>query len=176
MSLQDDLRAVIRQEASRLHTPEGMDPAQLLAALADVESSFGLHAVPNHEPAYDEGGRYYASAQHVRDLHKTWGAWAACSYGPWQLLYVLAWEVGFRGTPGDLWTPEGSIEWAIRALNARALDKGAATVEDVGDAWNSGSFRDANRVEDYRRKIAVAYAREDLLDPFGIKGSGTGGG
>ena len=165
MSIQDDLRAVIRQEAPRLHTLEGMDPAQLLAALADVESAFGLNTVPNQEPAYDEGGRYYAMAQHVRDLHKTWGSWAACSYGPWQILYVLAWEVGFRGAPGDLWTAAGSVEWVIRALNARALDQGAATPEDVGDAWNSGTYRDKNRVENYRRKIAVAYARPELLDP-----------
>lgn len=176
MSPQDDLRSVIRQEAPRLHTPDGMDSAQLLAALADVESTFGLNAVPNHEPAYDEGGRYFASAQHVRDLHKAWGAWAACSYGPWQILFVLAWEMGFRGTPGDLWTAAGSVEWVIRALNARALDKGAATVADVGDAWNSGTHRDANRVPDYRRKIAAAYARPELLDPFGSKSAGTGGG
>ena len=176
MSLQDDLRAVIRQEASRLHTPEGMDPAQLLAALADVESSFGLNSVPNHEPAYDEGGQYYVKAQHVRDLHKRWGSWAACSYGPWQIPYVLAREMGFPGVPGDLWTAMGSVEWVIRALNARALDKGVATVEDVGDAWNSGSHRDANRVPDYRRKITVAYARPDLLDPPGsaVSGAPTG--
>jgi len=175
MSLQDDLRGVIRQEATRLHTPEGIDPAQLLAALAAIESSFGLNAVPNHEPAYDEGGGYYRAAQHVRDLHKTWGAWAACSYGPWQILFVTAWEMGFRGTPSELWSPGGCIEWVVRAMNARIFDKGATSVEQTADAWNSGSFQDKIWPGGYVKQVMDAYARQDLLDPFGSNVSGIGG-
>ena len=175
MGLQDELRAVIRQEATRLHTPEGIDPAQLLAALAAVESSFGLNAVPNHEPAYDEGGGYYRAAHHVRALHKTWGAWAACSYGPWQILFVTAWEMGFRGTPSELWSPSGCIEWVVRAMNARIFDKGATSVEQTADAWNSGSFQDKIWPGGYVKQVMDAYARQDLLDPFGSNVSGIGG-
>ena len=172
MSLQDDLRAVIQQEAPRLHAPEGIDPARLLAAIAAVESGFDLNAIPNQEPAYDEGGRYWKSSQHVRDLHNTWGSWMACSYGPWQILFVTAWEMGFRGTPGDLWTPSGSIEWVVRAMNARIFDKGAETVEQVADGWNSGSFQDKIWPGGYVKHVADAYARPDLMDPTLTSASG----
>lgn len=130
------------------------DPVKVLWAFAGTESSFGRNCTPQHESAYDWGGMYF-DADHVRDIQKVYGDWGACSYGPFQILYVAAWELGFRGSPLRLAFPEENIRWAIEYLNRRVIDHPtlpATTLSELPDAYNSGNHVDKNVPKDYIRK------------------------
>ena len=152
----------------------GLHGGTLLLAIADVESgdrnangmvipgSGGLRNVPVHEGAYDFGGYYWRRASHVRDVVERWGAWAACSYSPWQLLFVAAWELGLRHEPGILIDPVLAAPWVVKMLNQRLFDRGAKTVRDVADGWNSGSFKDANVPQEYIDNLETAYFFHNL--------------
>lgn len=151
------LADIIRLNAAGLRPPTGIQPEAILLALADVESSGGTNNVPKHEPAYDYGGYYWKRAPHVRAEVRRWGAFAACSYSSWQILHILACEVGYDGDPVALRDDGAAIPWVVKALNLRIFDKGALTVRDVGDGWNSGSFKDTNMVPEYTAKLERAY-------------------
>jgi hypothetical protein len=132
------------------------DALSLLGALAEVESSFGEFAVPKYEKAYDWGGPYFSVEQ--RERWKRWGAWAACSYSSFQIMYPTACELGFTGTPIELCKDNVAIDWVMKLIERRIIDRGATTIMQVADAYNSGSFRDAMYPNEYIKKFSDAYA------------------
>lgn len=138
-----------------LKCPEGIDSLALLGAIAEVESDFGALALPRHEKAYDHGGRYFDRERWL--LH---GALAACSYGSFQIMYATACELGFdwRRSPLDLQSDEVGIIWVVEYIRRRCLDRGAQTISQIGDAYNSGSFKDGNYPQEYVNKLSLAYA------------------
>jgi hypothetical protein len=140
----------------------------LLRAICQVESSYGKNIGARFEPAYGYKGRYWTAA-HVRELWWKHGDLAACSYGPTQILYVVAWELGYREAPCVLhscW--EHALEYTVELLNRRILArfrKGqgwvahAVTIEDIADSYNSGTHRDLNVPEKYIEKFQDAYTK-----------------
>lgn len=128
------------------------DPVCLLASLAEIESAFGLLAIPKHEKAYDWGGTYFNRA-----LWSKWGSWAACSYSSFQIMFPAAVELGFSGSPMDLWDDEIAIHWVIDFIQKRILDKGASTLEQFADAYNSGSCKDAFVPTEYITRFVASY-------------------
>ena len=114
----------------------GIDSAQLLAALAENESSMGANCGPRLEPAWDFGG-VYAKDQQQQTLLEEYGQAAACSYGPLQVMFYNA--SGY--TPTELNT---DLTLAIRAsiayMNTLIREWHPQTVADVGEMWNSGSL------------------------------------
>jgi hypothetical protein len=149
------LPVLIRNQAELLkHRIDWADPERLLLALVDVESASGRFAIPRHEASFDYGGRWYN-----KDLARRWGAWAACSYSSFQIMYPVAVELGFdpERSPGDLNDDDIAVHWAIAYINRRILDKGAKTIKDFADAYNSGSHRDAFVPTAYCDKFAKAY-------------------
>ncbi len=167
-----NLGQIIETHHRHLKTPAGSDlqTAEILLAMADMESgdrdrdtglvvpgSGGLRNVPVHEDAYDYGGRYWRRAVHLRAIIEKYGAMGACSWSSWQILYVSASEMGFGGAPIDLWDDLTAIPYIVKLLNARVFRRGAKTIEDVGDGWNTGSPNDSIENLDYEKNIRIAY-------------------
>lgn len=165
MAEQSLLRQLIETYADQLQLQSNkVDPKALLAALLFCESAMGKQTAPRVEPAYLPGGRYYQN-ERVKEAYDQYGEAAAASYGPWQLLYITALELGFTGTPEELSDPATNLEFVVKYLNQRALKRGAKTVSQIADAYNSGSHLDSNVPAGYIRKCVRAYngiAREWL--------------
>jgi hypothetical protein len=124
----------------------------LLRAIADIESTYGQDSNPRHEPAYCRGGKYYDGI-----LTKLYGCGAHCSYGPWQIMYQTAYELGFEGAPDELANPETNCLYAVRYLNARAAK--ATSIEQIARSYNGGNINATAVPQSYIDKLAAAYAR-----------------
>lgn len=132
-------------------------PERLLWAIAFVESAAGALNVPKHESAYAPGGHYYKRSPEVRALWNRWGDWAACSYSSFQILFIVATELGFRGSPIDLWYDEEACPVVVKFLNQRIIKRKPSDLGDIADAYNSGTFRDQNVPLGYVGKFLKAY-------------------
>lgn len=119
----------------------GLDLNAVLWALGGVESSFGKFAhQPRFEKAYARGGRYFSAP-----LDAAYGDAAAMSYGPWQVMYPNAHRItnGFVA-PDDMRGMTFAAQMAtVLWLDSAVLDKGARTMREIADAWNTGSHRDS---------------------------------
>jgi hypothetical protein len=89
----EDVHKACDVEASNLVVPEGIDPFILMLAIASVESGggdptkAGWDCGPRYEKAYDLGGSFWKISHQQRDLVEKFGGQAACSFGPWQMMY-----------------------------------------------------------------------------------------
>lgn len=152
--------AAIEKHVANLKLPPGVTPRRLLKAIASVESSGGLNAVARHErgfcPNEGPGTRARLRKAGAEGRHMQYGCLSCCSYGPWQVLYHTAADLGYVGAPALLGDPAVNVMWAITLLN-RIVARGAADLRDIADAYNSGTHRDENRVPEYTTKVAAAY-------------------
>lgn len=159
--MRPDLDALIDRNAPILQDALPFAKAKpLLKAIAKIESSFGSMNIPKHEKAFDNGGAYFNTEQRERWLR--WGAWAACSYSSWQIMYPTACELGFdkapwQRSPGDLNDDAVAIIWVIEFIKKRILSKGAQDLRQVFDAYNSGTFKDFIVPTDYIEKATKYY-------------------
>lgn len=129
--------------------PVAISPRKFLAALSLNESSGGMFKAPRYESSYAPGGTYFDNGQRTR--YKTWGALCCCSYSSFQIMYPTAIELGYGGTPIDLYLKdEDAIVLAIRYFEVRVFPKGTrVTLAQCADAYNSGNFCDNNVPEKY---------------------------
>lgn len=142
------------------------DPYGILKALATVESSFGTNNVPRFEKAYSPMGIYYNSEQ--KERYAKWGAAACCSYSSFQIMYTTACELGFDSQPWSrnpsiLSNDEVAIFYVIEYIKKRVISRGAQTVEQLFDIYNSGSL-DKNIPADYIRVAMQAYNSNPNVD------------
>jgi hypothetical protein len=135
-----------------LLNPDRFGNLALLRAIADVESTYGANSNPRHEPAYCRGGRYFSAY-----LTSHFGCAAHCSYGPWQIMFPTACELGFGGTPEELANPETNCLYAVRYLNARASK--ATNLEHIGRAYNGGNINAKAVPQSYIDKLTAAYRK-----------------
>lgn len=165
--------AVINRHADDLELPSNVDNVKLLTAMAMVESDGGRNLQPNFERAFYKGGHYWNT--HLTELRAKWksradpkmrtwsGRAMACSWGPWQILYVTAEELGYWGPPWALTDADVCLTWAIRLINKRLAPKLPARLEElqivskIADGYNSGSFRDRYVPHDYIDKVLKYY-------------------
>ena len=79
--------------------PEGLDPFAAFWMLGSCESNLGAICSPRFEPAYswNRKGKYASE-----ELHRLYGDTAACSYGPWQVMFANARLVAPEVTPAEL--------------------------------------------------------------------------
>jgi hypothetical protein len=132
--------------------PAGVDGAQLLWGIAGVESGFGVNCTPRHEPAYDAGGRYATHAP-LPALLAQFGAAAACSYGPWQ---VLLCNLPAGTTPDAAQTDlETMAANSVLFLNRLLREWKPANLEQIGQCWNAGHITPDL---DYTAKLGRNYA------------------
>lgn len=94
----------------------------------------------------------------VAERWSRYGVRTAASYGPWQMLYHTAADLGYDDEPEGLYSESTARVWADRLLS-RIFAQGAETVEQVADAWNSGSFRDGIVPHEYIARVAAEYHR-----------------
>ncbi len=147
----------------------GINGRAALKAIAHVETEYGRRwAASKHEDAYCYGGPYYRGDgpggrmgdDELRGLTDRWGCSAHESWGPWQVLFITAWEHGYHDDPVRLRVPDVAIGPVITILNSRLFDRVKdAKPADVFDAWNSGRARDKVIPEDYLAKAMPHYER-----------------
>jgi hypothetical protein len=154
------------EKLSRIRKMGGeYQPDAFLVALSGIESSFGLNDIPRYEPAYGYGGRY-AKASHLAKALERYGALAACSYGPWQVMYIVAYELGFRDHPLRLWHRRLNCQFAVEKIN-QLIDRGAKTVSQILDGYNSGNFTDQNVPSHYLEQFPNKYNyAKQLLEEY----------
>ena len=128
-----------------------VDFEALLWAIGGVESSFGRNNVPRHEAAYHRGGRYFD-----RKLDRKFGCHAHCSYGPWQVMYPNVVTIK-PADPRLMLDPLHALPITVGWMQY-VVGRGAVTVRDIADAWNSGSHRDSIVPIRYIRKVERLYA------------------
>ncbi len=133
--------------------PLGVDGAQLLWALAGVESSFGSNCQPRHEAAYDAGGHYAAFAP-MPNLLSRFGEAAACSYGPWQLLMCNA-PLTYAPVSFDNLTL--CAQPSVHLLNHKLIVFKPQSLGQIGECWNTGRIC---KDPDYEAKLIAAYGVE----------------
>ena len=135
-----------------------INPVAILVALAVCESDYGVNIKPRYEPTYSLGGKTFLQGG---DLYlKIWDIYdkdMPYSYGAFQVMLPVAYELGFRGTVEQLAQLEININWAIHYVNKRILKRGAYYPEQIADGYNSGSFKDKFKPVDYILKFMVAY-------------------
>lgn len=167
------LQVIARHEAD-LEIPTSVDRTAFLAALAMQESGGGRNWQPNFESAFWEGGAYWnKTLAGYRDrwrekadpeMREWCGKAIACSWGPWQVLYVTAAELGFQGPPWALVDPDLCLEWAITLINKRLAKRlpeglsGPAIVGLLADGYNSGTFLDTHAPLKYIQAIRAFYS------------------
>jgi hypothetical protein len=141
--------------------PLGLDPYALLYMLGGVESSFGLVArQARFEKAFSRGGPYF-----VPELDKEFGDMAACSYGPWQIMFVNARRVCPEVTPEELRTSVRAAGVASALfLNSQLAAKKPQTAAEVLDVWNTGTQRDSLKPSPHYTDKGVGYYRSALDD------------
>lgn len=160
MSLLDN---IIASHAYDLHVNKSIiNPRAILKAIAHCETNYGERSLATlHEPAYCYKGVYYKASENLRRESTRWGCLAHSSYGPWQLLYITAWEFGYRDDPVGLREAHNSIPYVINVLNRRVADRLLdERPEDFFDAWNSGNPRDHIIPADYITKALLFYEQE----------------
>lgn len=111
-----------------------VDMAQLMWALAGNESSFGVNLTPRHEPAYDVGG-VYGQGLVMGPLLAKWGSRAACSYGPWQLMFCNAPR---DASPFDFDSLLQCAQMTAAFMNELDNRHCISTIAEMGECWNGG--------------------------------------
>ncbi len=172
----DDTRILlaIDAHAGELVIPAGalIEPKPLIAAFVGNESSWGAEQfVPRREAAWCRGGKYYWAQANdwVRKLVTKYGDAAGSSWGCVQMMYPVAIELGLQGHPWRIADdPDLAIALLVAYLNKRAfvewhgapkihLVRPAMSVEEAGDAYNTGSFRDDNHNPKYEHDLRANY-------------------
>lgn len=131
----------------------GLDAFALLHMLGGVESSFGAEAHrARYEKAYDVGGRYFSP-----ELTARFGRDAACSYGPFQIMFVNAWATDTAVTPNDMLDPLIAGFISCEYLNKRLRRDRPSTPAAVLDMWNTGTSRDKIKPDPRYAEKGVGY-------------------
>ena len=118
---------------------EGVDSRKLLRTIAHLESTSGTRCSPRHEPAYLPSGLYFQRSNALKIGYAEYGALVGCSWGPWQILWVNAFDLGYPFTrnPVDLQFAEVSGPYVVEYIK-RCVQKGATTLEKILFAYNGG--------------------------------------
>lgn len=155
------LTALIAENAHRLRDLPTINRVALLHAIAECESSHGARGLATlHENAYCYKGAYFSGPNggQLRDLTSKYGCLAHCSYSSWQIMYITAVELGFRGDPCELRNDAVAIEYVCAFINRRFLDRYPRIAPSgVADGYNSGNPYDENRPTAYVEEFMAAY-------------------
>ena len=160
------LKDIIISHASELNISANLNPVKLLATIAMKESKFGLIRRPRYERNYGpntNSNSTYNKSIELQANFRLWGAWAAESYGSFQIMSQTAFELGFSknglmDNPSQLWLPDDSlgIKYVLKLLNNRIL-KPPYSLSQIADAYNSGTFIDKYVPEDYVEDFCSIY-------------------
>lgn len=133
----DQVIATCQQYGPQVHAPAGLNPVVLMAAIARNESSFGANCGPRHEPSFDVGGEVYVRSPQIQAMVQKFGAAAACSYGPWQMLFPnFQPQLSVSDALGNL---EALAQQFVTYFNRYVIGAAkASTLSEVGMVYNAG--------------------------------------
>lgn len=156
------LATLIESQHGDLVHSSNLNTRALLHALADVESGQGaMRLAARHEKGYCYGSTLYTgpNGADLREQSHVYGCLAHSSFGTWQLMFIGAFEMGFRGDPVELRDDAVSLPVVIRFLNQRILSRWPRiTVRSFADAYNSGNPNDSILPIAYMDRFEEAYA------------------
>jgi len=137
-----------------------VDPEALLWAVYECEKYTKRYKTPRFEPAYAPGGIYFRNSSMVRREYAKWGSHAACSYSNFQIMFIVARELGYDAPPLALDKDSVALPYVVRYINERIIAQpGVETVENVADAYNSGTHLDDIKPHRYIDKFVRKYAQ-----------------
>lgn len=148
-----------------------IDFTKFLISLSGVETSFGKDNNRRLEKAYSPGGAYYKGSPRLQDEYKKWGDDAASSWGPWQIMHIVACEYGYKGNPQLLSDPKVSGSYVVQHINKFSRN-GANSLERILDCYNTGNCFDKSVPYEYIGKWWKMY--NNLIDDRVSKSLGEG--
>jgi hypothetical protein len=164
------LHEIIEFHAQSVNLPEGCEavqPAALLKAIAQVESSGGNFQNASRSEPHLRGA---VKRVHPKE-YRRWGDTLIASHGAFQILGTTALELGMAMPPERLREPEISVTWAIVYINSKLRRKSHAFVSKLGkegivkaiaDAYNSGSAADQNKPFCYMSNVWKWYQKFEV--------------
>jgi hypothetical protein len=155
------IASLVKKHAVDVACPPLLNAEALLWAIYYCEKYNAHNREPRFEAAYAPGGWFYEHSPAVRTQYDKWGRYAACSYSNFQMLFIVATELGYGGPPLALDKDSVCLPYVVDYLNRRVFAYGATKPEQVADAYNSGSFKDAYVPTEYVAKFMRFYERED---------------
>lgn len=169
-----DALAACRKYGPLLKVEFPLKSYEVMLAIGAVESGGGMLAAighdcgPRHEPAYDSGGHVWQNSLEQQKLVGQYGSAAACSYGPWQVMFINC--PGF--TPSELETDlEANARCFVAYFNSYVIKaRGAKTLVEIGQVYNGGHiFKDGipPGVQRYVDQLSHAYVNACLADSEG---------
>lgn len=118
--------------------PDAVDGARIMLAIAAVESGAGMNCGPRHESAYDVNGGFWRLSPTQQQLVREFGSAAACSYGPWQMMYCNFSPTMYpRDCERDL--EDCAVEF-VRFFNAQMRRFHPKNLDEIGGVWNEGKI------------------------------------
>lgn len=108
---------------------------RLLWALNRQEASGKAHAKSRYEPGFYR--KYVRGEKKYAHLEARYGGRAvSSSYGPWQIMYLTAYNMGYRGKPADLGKADVSLPYVLKYIEY--LRKKLGNDRAVISAYNAG--------------------------------------
>lgn len=145
---------------------------KLLWALNMVEGSGQKKVKSRHEPNFYN--KYLKGKKAWTEHEKKYGAEAiASSYGPWQIMYPTAVQLGYKGTPSALADAKVSLP-LVQKMVGNLSKKFGGDLEKVFSAYNAGEGGVGTNPE-YVKKALENYKRApSYWIPYGQEKSTTG--
>ncbi len=134
-----EIENLCRFHASELNFPDAINRWAFLVALSGCETSFGRNNIPRFELGYSKSSLAYKRSILLQEGYELYGDLCAQSYGPHQILWIVARELGYslQSSPLNLTSGVISIPYVIAHLN-RFGGFGAKTIEDYAASYNAG--------------------------------------
>lgn len=160
----EEVIEISKKYGPSLLVDSALDGTRVMLALSSNESSYGTNCEPRREPAYDTGGKIYLNNAQQKKLVDEFGSPAACSYGPWQMMFI-----NFNtGTPGLLLADLDLLASEfVRFFNSYVIKtREAKTLQDIGQVWNLGHITKTppSGVVLYCKNLQVAYDANSSSD------------
>lgn len=157
-----------------LALPPGVDGVILMLAISAVETGggepqfIGHDCGPRYEPSYDVGGSFWKISTLQRELVECYEGQAACSFGPWQMMYCNfpfhLLSSSYKLEPTDLLRyndRQAAYSYASdfsEYFNHYIPHFKPQSLEDIGEIWNSGHIVQTTTTE-YAKKLVAAYSK-----------------
>lgn len=158
MHTQAQIFRMVHENAHLLSLPFEHDARRLLLSFAEVESSLGRFNF-RYEPAYGLSGLYYRKSKLLKEKYDEFGPLVAMSYGPWQIMYIVAVEHGYNGHPLALSHGEVSLPYVCEKMKRDGVN-GARSLRLLASAYNGGNVRavqTSESVQKYCNKLEAAF-------------------
>lgn len=155
----EELKSLSKFYSQELMLPITENAWAFLWSICGVESNFGERNIQRLELNYYPGGIYYQRSKELQFEYNKWGLQASCSYGPWQMMYMTAKEMGYNRPPGDLWSAHIQLPYVVQYFN-KAKGFGASTLNHFAACYNGGFGalkKESENVQKYITKFRKIY-------------------